>query len=964
MKKLRKGFTIVELVIVIAVIAVLTAILIPTFVHLSKKAKVSSDQSLVANLNTALKMEEGEKGRKPTTMHEAVAGLKNQGYYTAQFVTKSGYDLVYSIEDNKFYLSNDSYLDEKNKYDFWHIQNKVEPNQQWSIYAFNWNTESQDVQNLQVGFDAGEEFISSIEFNRSEAETSRTVLIRTNSDKTSLSVNAPKDIINHYDEIGSLNIIAAAKASYHEFGSVTFAEIATGRMVLESSSNVERIHFTATGEGSEAFFDDITVAKANDVEMPKFSRDSVEIPEEGKLVVALQDGTDKDDDKDYVWLTAVGIYEQVTVSDSNTEPGNNYAANSEDEEKKEAAQQIANNITFSDGDEEYKVAAKTTDGGATWTYEVQSESGEVSAAYTAALVEETGEVVVKDSSEQIVETITENGLDQTSKEEAEKAAVGYIARVGSEYYTDAEVAFKEANPSTDTVVFLNETKINVSNIPNEINFELNGVTVHRTEIGEKYVQLGHLPWHVWDYDLGGYIKGSAKNDTWYQVTGSTFPLWRNGAWEYPTDKEIFDLAREECPEYTDVTLVDMDDVPANFKGNSTALKYFAGGYGTSEEPFVISNSKEFGNVNLLGLNRRAYYLLTNNISTNAYVSDHNVDFNLNGHTITKTSGNALFWAYDYMNVYNGSVVLIGDNSSVFGDNSSSCEIHASNLILSGTVNVTSYHYGALIKYLGNSSNNDNLTSKMYVENIISYVDIKANSTSVGGLFGYCLNASLDLRNVAVYSSIETALTAGGIVMGDSQVCGYSNVEAHQYMTVSNVKFYGNILVPEGKNAYYYGQTLPNKSADSQDNYKGEGATIVKGINIDNQLIVAEDNEFVINADSQYTKYVVKYQFAVDYVDDRAGGYPRAITKEFEITSSEQVRTGIYKYSLVEREKEEGDQLVSDEFNRIFTHDGLENTYCYDGQDSFKLSSKKVSVFIYAYTGNNLKAIGSYSYIAE
>ena len=48
----KKGFTIVELVIVIAVIAVLAAVLIPTFVNLTKKANMSADQVAVKNMNT------------------------------------------------------------------------------------------------------------------------------------------------------------------------------------------------------------------------------------------------------------------------------------------------------------------------------------------------------------------------------------------------------------------------------------------------------------------------------------------------------------------------------------------------------------------------------------------------------------------------------------------------------------------------------------------------------------------------------------------------------------------------------------------------------------------------------------------------------------------------------------------------------------------------------------------------
>ena len=47
--KNRKGFTIVELVIVIAVIAILAAVLIPTFTTVTKNAKISAAQSQAKN---------------------------------------------------------------------------------------------------------------------------------------------------------------------------------------------------------------------------------------------------------------------------------------------------------------------------------------------------------------------------------------------------------------------------------------------------------------------------------------------------------------------------------------------------------------------------------------------------------------------------------------------------------------------------------------------------------------------------------------------------------------------------------------------------------------------------------------------------------------------------------------------------------------------------------------------------
>ncbi len=54
----KKGFTIVELVIVVAVIAILAAVLIPTFSGIIKKANLSADQQAVRQMNVALAAEE------------------------------------------------------------------------------------------------------------------------------------------------------------------------------------------------------------------------------------------------------------------------------------------------------------------------------------------------------------------------------------------------------------------------------------------------------------------------------------------------------------------------------------------------------------------------------------------------------------------------------------------------------------------------------------------------------------------------------------------------------------------------------------------------------------------------------------------------------------------------------------------------------------------------------------------
>ena len=88
MKKMKKGFTIVELVIVIGVIAILSAILIPTFVNLSQKAndaRAASEVQSVYSMYTAKYAESQE--------------LKEQ---TAVVIERDGKKYVYTLADGEW----------------------------------------------------------------------------------------------------------------------------------------------------------------------------------------------------------------------------------------------------------------------------------------------------------------------------------------------------------------------------------------------------------------------------------------------------------------------------------------------------------------------------------------------------------------------------------------------------------------------------------------------------------------------------------------------------------------------------------------------------------------------------------------------------------------------------------------------------------------------------------------------
>lgn len=86
MKKLKKGFTITELVIVIAVIAILAAVLIPTFTYVIKRANRSADEQAVYEMNIILSAYE-ESDEKPADVGEVIDRLAENGITVSRPLT-------------------------------------------------------------------------------------------------------------------------------------------------------------------------------------------------------------------------------------------------------------------------------------------------------------------------------------------------------------------------------------------------------------------------------------------------------------------------------------------------------------------------------------------------------------------------------------------------------------------------------------------------------------------------------------------------------------------------------------------------------------------------------------------------------------------------------------------------------------------------------------------------------------
>ena len=143
MKNKKKGFTIVELVIVIAIIAILAAVLIPTIASLIKKANVSKDTQLVRNLNTALAAD--TKGQ--TTMTDALNAANAFGYDVSKInASATDNEILWDSVNGVFcYFNKDKnqveYIPEfpgpkaAETYQLWKIYNKADETIESPVYS-------------------------------------------------------------------------------------------------------------------------------------------------------------------------------------------------------------------------------------------------------------------------------------------------------------------------------------------------------------------------------------------------------------------------------------------------------------------------------------------------------------------------------------------------------------------------------------------------------------------------------------------------------------------------------------------------------------------------------------------------------------------------------------------------------------------------------------------------------------
>ena len=276
-KSNKKGFTVVELVIVIAIIAILAAVLIPTFAGLIQKANESKDTQLVKNLNTALRADEVLNGSNSNIDRALGVSLEN-GYNIEKLTpTSQGNEIVWDEVNNQFALIKGDqvlYADNESKAqtalsaktNIWKlitVENVDQVPKDGYSYYLKGETLT-GTANVIAGLSVGKNTGVDVKYERTEEETHNVQFFTNGGD---LTVNAPHDDVKHYGAVNALTVEAVNSVHcYHEYGYVgDLVSLGEGKFIAEEGSEFHQ---------AQALIEAVLNGKTADISKAKFDQHS------------------------------------------------------------------------------------------------------------------------------------------------------------------------------------------------------------------------------------------------------------------------------------------------------------------------------------------------------------------------------------------------------------------------------------------------------------------------------------------------------------------------------------------------------------------------------------------------------------------------------------------------------------------------------------------------------------------
>lgn len=242
-KNCKKGFTIVELIIVIAVIAILAAVLIPTFSNLIKRANVANDTALVRNLNTALA---ADGAKQHDTMREALAAANAFGYDVSKINAKAdGNEILWDSYNDCFVYKDESginYIPDsqiKGKAgegaQLWHIANKgtSDISSEYSNYLGEGTYEG--TLRVSTGLDVGDHTeVTAVEYTGN----GENVIIYMNGGALKVNEETNNTAQQYFYGSASQADITTGTSCFHVYGAIAKTNVQAGKVVVENGGMV------------------------------------------------------------------------------------------------------------------------------------------------------------------------------------------------------------------------------------------------------------------------------------------------------------------------------------------------------------------------------------------------------------------------------------------------------------------------------------------------------------------------------------------------------------------------------------------------------------------------------------------------------------------------------------------------------------------------------------------------------
>ncbi|MCD8371981.1 MAG: InlB B-repeat-containing protein [Clostridia bacterium] len=245
-RRLNKGFTLVELSIVIAVIAILIAVLVPTFTSIINKAKKTSDQSLVSNLNTTLSVDKAINGGYDNVT-EAITVLLEDYSLSDLTATADDCAIAYDMDAQEMVLLEN----------YQPVDSEAESSK---ICLLGLENASAAAESGITNFCVYDNESTSVTV---ETEETAEIYLYTenNTSETVVTIKAANATVKQYGEAEEIIIEEVDSQSFHVYGTVDTINLTEGHVELHSGSTTETVIINENSEDNAAKVTYVTGAK-------------------------------------------------------------------------------------------------------------------------------------------------------------------------------------------------------------------------------------------------------------------------------------------------------------------------------------------------------------------------------------------------------------------------------------------------------------------------------------------------------------------------------------------------------------------------------------------------------------------------------------------------------------------------------------------------------------------------------